>query len=176
MIVDTGILVALANRADKNHRAAAAVFSLPEPPKLHYIALGESIFRHLQAIYPRASRLFDILDLPHEWIASNPGEVFASHAVRFGFLGVSQGKGFQTFARVVAGVVRRITVWPREGGDPEYLEALITDGTGQVGATWIGRRSIPGLSLGTRLVIEGVLRLDERGIPTVDNPKFEFAL
>lgn len=31
MIVDTGILVALADRGDKNHRAAAAVFSLPEP-------------------------------------------------------------------------------------------------------------------------------------------------
>lgn len=76
----------------------------------------------------------------------------------------------------VAGIVRRITVWPREGAEPEYLEALITDGTGQIGATWIGRRSIPGLSLGTRLIIEGVLRLDERGIPTVDNPKFEFAL
>ena len=75
----------------------------------------------------------------------------------------------------VAGIVRRITVWPREGGEPEYLEALITDGTGQIGATWIGRRSIPGLSLGTRLIIEGVLR-DDRGTPSVDNPKFEFAL
>jgi len=31
VIVDTGILVALADRADRNHRAAAAVFSLPEP-------------------------------------------------------------------------------------------------------------------------------------------------
>lgn len=31
MIVDTGILVALADRSDRNHRAAAAVFALPDP-------------------------------------------------------------------------------------------------------------------------------------------------
>lgn len=31
MIVDTGILVALADRGDRNHRAAAAVFALPDP-------------------------------------------------------------------------------------------------------------------------------------------------
>ena len=31
MIVDTGILVALADRDDRNHRAAAAVFALPDP-------------------------------------------------------------------------------------------------------------------------------------------------
>lgn len=75
----------------------------------------------------------------------------------------------------IAGIVRRITVWPREGAEPEYLEALVTDGTGEVGATWIGRRSIPGLSLNTRLVLEGVLR-DEKGATIMDNPKFEFAL
>ena len=31
MIVDTGVLLALADRSDKNHRAAAAVFALPDP-------------------------------------------------------------------------------------------------------------------------------------------------
>jgi len=31
VIVDTGILVALADRDDRNHRAAAAVFALPDP-------------------------------------------------------------------------------------------------------------------------------------------------
>jgi len=31
VIVDTGILVALANRDDPDHRGAAAVFSLPDP-------------------------------------------------------------------------------------------------------------------------------------------------
>lgn len=31
MIVDSGILFALADKRDKNHRAAAAIFRLPEP-------------------------------------------------------------------------------------------------------------------------------------------------
>jgi predicted nucleic acid-binding protein len=31
VIVDTGVLVALADRSDRNHRAAAAVFALPDP-------------------------------------------------------------------------------------------------------------------------------------------------
>lgn len=31
MIVDTGILLALADRSDRSHRAAAAVFALPDP-------------------------------------------------------------------------------------------------------------------------------------------------
>jgi hypothetical protein len=83
----------------------------------------------------------------------------------------------------VAGVVRRIRVWPREGSEPEYLEAVITDGSRsadgdvvEIGATWIGRRSIPGLGLGTRLVVEGVIRQERTGGLTMDNPKFEFAL
>ncbi|MEX0991234.1 MAG: hypothetical protein WD004_03065 [Actinomycetota bacterium] len=75
----------------------------------------------------------------------------------------------------VAGVVRRITVWPREGDEAEYLEALVSDGTGEVNIEWTGRRSIPGLSLGTKVVLEGVLRQDKiRSMNTMTNPKFEF--
>lgn len=74
----------------------------------------------------------------------------------------------------IAGVVRRITVWPREGTEPEYMEVLLDDGTGQISASWTGRRSIPGLSLGTRLLVEGVLR-DDRDQRVMDNPKYHFA-
>ena len=75
----------------------------------------------------------------------------------------------------VAGQVRRITVWPKEGNDTEYLEALLSDGTGQINAEWLGRRSIPGLKLGTRMVVEGVMREERnRTVPTMSNPKFEF--
>lgn len=75
----------------------------------------------------------------------------------------------------VCGQVRRITVWPKEGTDTEYLEALLSDGTGEVNAEWLGRRSIPGLKLGTRMVLEGVLRQERsRRVPTMSNPKFEF--
>ena len=52
-----------------------------------------------------------------------------------------------------ARVVRRITVRPLEGN--ESLEAIVFDGTGEVTVTWMGRRAIRGLSLGTRLVVLG---------------------
>lgn len=71
----------------------------------------------------------------------------------------------------LAGVVRRITVRPLEGH--ESLEALLWDGTGDVSVVWMGRRSIPGLSLGTRLVVEGMVA-DQRGRRRIVNPSFEF--
>ena len=93
------------------------------------------------------------------WAASIPGTVRISDA--------------KLRSRVkVAGVVRRITVRPVEGF--EGLEAVIYDGTGELSAMWLGRRSIPGLILGSHLVIEGVLGL-ERGQLRIYNPTFEFA-
>lgn len=71
----------------------------------------------------------------------------------------------------LAGVVRRITVRPLEGH--ESLEALLWDGTGDVSVVWMGRRSIPGLNLGTRLVVEGLVA-DQRGKRRIVNPTFEF--
>ncbi|HEX6330461.1 MAG TPA: OB-fold nucleic acid binding domain-containing protein [Actinomycetota bacterium] len=72
----------------------------------------------------------------------------------------------------LAGVVRRITVRPLEGS--ESLEALLYDGTGEVTVVWMGRRTIPGLTLGTRLVVEGLLA-EQRSGRRVVNPSFEFA-
>ncbi len=72
----------------------------------------------------------------------------------------------------LAGVVRRITVRPLEGS--ESLEALIDDGTGEVNVVWMGRRSIPGVNLGTRLVVEGFLG-QQRSERRLVNPKFEFS-
>jgi hypothetical protein len=71
----------------------------------------------------------------------------------------------------LAGVVRRITVRPLEGS--ESLEALLYDGTGEVTLIWMGRRSIHGLSLGTRLVVEGVVG-EQRHERRLVNPTFEF--
>jgi RecG-like helicase len=70
----------------------------------------------------------------------------------------------------IAGVVSRITVIPMEGN--EMLEALVSDGTGEVTVVFMGRRSIPGLSLGTRVVVEGALG-ELRGKPRIVNPRFE---
>ena len=72
----------------------------------------------------------------------------------------------------LAGVVRRITVRPLEGS--ESLEAVLFDGTGEVTVIWMGRRSIQGLNLGTRLIVEGMLA-EQRSERRVVNPTFEFA-
>ena len=71
----------------------------------------------------------------------------------------------------LAGVVRRITIRPLV--DNESLEALVYDGTGEVTVVWMGRRTIPGLRLGTRLVVDGVIA-EQRGQPRMVNPTFEF--
>lgn len=72
----------------------------------------------------------------------------------------------------MAGIVRRITIRPVEGF--EALETVLWDGTGEVAALWLGRRKIPGLVLGSRLVVEGVVGQDREGRRIV-NPTFEFA-
>ena len=72
----------------------------------------------------------------------------------------------------IAAAVRRIIVRPGEAYDS--LEALLSDGTGEVMAAWTGRRSIPGLSLGTRMILEGTIGEDRTGRRMV-NPRFEFA-
>jgi RecG-like helicase len=72
----------------------------------------------------------------------------------------------------IAGVIRRMTVLPMEG--KEALQALISDGTGEMTAVFMGRRGIGGLSLGTRVVLEGVLAT-HRGELRMVNPRLEFA-
>jgi RecG-like helicase len=79
----------------------------------------------------------------------------------------------QTRSKVkLAGVVRRITVRPLEGS--ESLEALLDDGTGEITVVWMGRRSIPGLNLGTRIVVDGLLA-EKRSEKRLVNPVFELA-
>jgi hypothetical protein len=72
----------------------------------------------------------------------------------------------------LAGVVRRITVRPLEG--EESLEAVLYDGTGEVSVVWMGRRSIHGLNLGTRLLVEGLLADKAHAGRRIVNPSFEF--
>ena len=94
-----------------------------------------------------------------EWSASVPGTARIADA--------------EVRIRVkVAGVVRRITVRPVEGF--EALEVVVYDGTAELTAVWLGRRSIHGLILGSRLILEGVIGR-EHGELRMVNPTFEFA-
>jgi hypothetical protein len=68
--------------------------------------------------------------------------------------------------------VKRISLVP--GVSHDSLEALLTDGTGEVVGVWTGRRSIPGMGLGTRMVVRGVLTKASTARRMV-NPAYEFA-
>ena len=71
----------------------------------------------------------------------------------------------------IAGVIKRMTVFPMEG--KESLEALVSDGSGEEILVFMGRRGIQGLTLGTRVVVEGVLG-EKRGTAKMINPRLEF--
>jgi RecG-like helicase len=72
----------------------------------------------------------------------------------------------------IAGVIRRMTVLPMEG--KEALQALASDGTGELMIVFMGRRGIGGLTLGKRVVVDGVLA-EQRGEIRMVNPRLEFA-
>jgi RecG-like helicase len=72
----------------------------------------------------------------------------------------------------IAGVIKRMTVFPMEGA--ESLEALISDGSGEAVVVFMGRRGIGGLTLGSRVVVEGVLG-EQRGTLKMINPRLEFS-
>jgi RecG-like helicase len=73
----------------------------------------------------------------------------------------------------IAGVIRRLTVFPMQ--DNESLEVVVSDGTGEVLVQFMGRRAIRGLTLGTRVVMEGVLG-QQHGRVVMLNPRLELTV
>jgi hypothetical protein len=61
----------------------------------------------------------------------------------------------------VAGEVRSVRIVPRAGADA--LEATVSDGRASVTAIFLGRRKIPGVSPGRRILLEGVVAKDRDG-------------
>ena len=70
----------------------------------------------------------------------------------------------------VSGVIRSVTLRPREG--VPALEAELYDGSGALDLVWLGRREIGGVTPGRRLKIEGLVCLID-GRKTVFNPRYE---
>ena len=73
----------------------------------------------------------------------------------------------------IAGVIRRLTVLPMQ--DNESLEVVVSDGTGEVLVQFMGRRAIRGLTLGTKVVVEGVLG-QQHGRTVMLNPRLELTV
>ena len=70
----------------------------------------------------------------------------------------------------VSGVIRSVTLRPREG--VPALEAELYDGSGALDLVWLGRREIAGVTPGRRLKIEGLVCMID-GRRTVFNPRYE---
>jgi amino acid transporter len=70
----------------------------------------------------------------------------------------------------VAGILRSVTQRPR--GPTLTMEADLWDGSGHVTLVWLGRRNIPGIHPGRRIVVRGrVARV--KGERTIYNPVYE---
>jgi hypothetical protein len=65
---------------------------------------------------------------------------------------------------VALGVIQRLRLVP-----DEYVEAVVTDGTGRLRARWTGRDAVQGLELGGGLRLEGTV-CTEGGSPVMRNP------
>ena len=70
----------------------------------------------------------------------------------------------------VSGVIRSVTLRPREG--VPAVEAELYDGSGALDLVWLGRREIAGIAPGRRVRIEGLV-CQVAGRRTVFNPKYE---
>jgi hypothetical protein len=70
----------------------------------------------------------------------------------------------------VAGTLRAVTHRPR--GTSLTMEADLWDGTGNVTLVWLGRRDIPGIQPGRKIVVHGRLA-SIKGEPTIFNPTYE---
>ncbi|WP_341361218.1 OB-fold nucleic acid binding domain-containing protein [Georgenia sp. M64] len=70
----------------------------------------------------------------------------------------------------VAGVISSLTYRPR--GETPALVARLYDGSGSVELIFLGRRDVPGIEPGRRLVAEGTV-YDDHGRPAIFNPAYE---
>jgi len=70
----------------------------------------------------------------------------------------------------VAGTLRAVTLRP--GGNSLTMEAELWDGTGRVLLLWLGRRDIPGIEPGRKLVVHGRMT-SVKGERAIYNPAYE---
>jgi len=70
----------------------------------------------------------------------------------------------------VAGTLRAVTLRPR--GSTPAMEAELWDGTGRVVLVWLGRRHIPGIEPGRKIVVRGRLT-SMKGDRAIYNPAYE---
>ena len=71
---------------------------------------------------------------------------------------------------VITGVVCVTRVTEERGTDS--FECLMDDGSGELGLLFLGRRTVPGITIGTRCTVEGTARI-EGGRFVLWNPLYQ---
>lgn len=70
----------------------------------------------------------------------------------------------------VRGTVRAIRLRPQTSV-PMY-EVELWDGTGSVTLLWLGRQTVPGVSIGRDLIAEGRMSRSPQELPAIYNPRY----
>ncbi len=70
----------------------------------------------------------------------------------------------------IAGTLRHVTLRPR--GSTPAMEAELWDGTGRVLLVWLGRRDIPGIEPGRKIIVHGRMA-SVKGDRAIYNPAYE---
>ncbi|MEX2588178.1 MAG: OB-fold nucleic acid binding domain-containing protein [Actinomycetota bacterium] len=73
--------------------------------------------------------------------------------------------------RRIAGIVESIRLIPTSNSNT--LEVTIFDGTDRIIGVWLGRKAIPGVNLGSHLILEGTVGCFRRGPLQIINPAYE---
>jgi amino acid transporter len=112
-----------------------------------------------------AERLRRRVDAGHEHLQA---EELKAHAARVRATPIADSRDRQV--TVAAGTLRAVTVRPR--GHSQTLLADLWDGSGSLSLVWLGRRSIPGIESGRKILVRGRVT-HIRGVRTMFNPVYE---
>jgi hypothetical protein len=117
---------------------------------------------------PGDGSLLDRLSTSREELQAAEMQAEITQAALPGCIPIAQTKHREVVD--VTGTLRTVTLRPR--GPSLTMEADLWDGTGNITLVWLGRRDIPGIEPGRRILVHG--RLAEiKGEPTIFNPQYE---
>lgn len=72
----------------------------------------------------------------------------------------------------IAGVLQAITYHPISSSSVLGVGATLFDGTAYIDVIWVGRRKIPGITVGVHITVEGIV-VKHNGRLVIMNPTYE---
>jgi amino acid transporter len=161
LLLQPGVIVASVPYQLKSATRASGPGSLPVPSP----SSGQAVPVAGTADGNLAARLRQRVAAGHEHLQA---QELRAHAASMRATPIAHSPDRQP--TVAAGTLRAVTVRPR--GNSPALQADLWDGTGSLTLVWLGRRSIPGIEPGRKILVRG--RVSQvRGARTIFNPSYE---